>query len=386
LRADEDPRNVPSRLICTGIEPKIDLRSRQAAREDDMAEIDARDTPERRAFYEKVGKQSMTPLWTVMSGLITPEPKSRCRPHGWKFADIRAAMLEAGALITAKEAERRVLILENPGLRGESRTTTALFAGVQLVLPGEVAPAHRHTQSALRFVLEGSGAYTAVNGEKTVMRPGDFVITPQLAWHDHGNETDEPMFWLDGLDIPIVTLLDASFAEGLGADMQPVTRQTGQSYAEFGHNLMPVDAPRGIVSPIFNYPYEHARNTLETMRKTSAPDPCLGWKLRYTNPLDGGWAMPSIGTCIQALPNGKTMPYRSTDGTIFTAVEGRGRTRVGEEVIAWGPKDIFVVPSWWTVVHEVDEDAVLFAFSDRPVQEKLGLWRERRGLGNAGLP
>jgi gentisate 1,2-dioxygenase len=351
-----------------------------------MAHIEAKDTPERRAFYEKIGKKNMTPLWTVMSGLITPEPKSKCRPFGWSFADIRAAMMEAGALITAKEAERRVLILENPGLRGESKTTTSLYAGVQLVLPGEVAPAHRHTQSALRFVLEGSGAYTAVNGEKTIMRPGDFVITPQLAWHDHGNETGEPMFWLDGLDIPIVTLLDTSFAEGLGADMQTVTRETGQSYAEFGHNLMPIDAARGgIVSPIFNYPYEHARSTLAMMQKAHPADPCFGWKLRYTNPLDGGWAMPSIGTCIQLLPKGSTALYRSTDATIFTVVEGKGRTRVGDEVITWGPKDIFVVPSWWNVVHEVEEEAVIFSFSDRPVQEKLGLWRERRDANNGGL-
>ena len=125
------------------------------------------------------------------------------------------AMLEAGSLITAKEAERRVLVLENPGLRGQSKVTTDLYAGVQLVLPGEVAPAHRHTQSALRFVLEGGGAYTSVNGERTIMHEGDFIITPPMTWHDHGNESDQPIFWLDGLDIPVVQLLDASFAEHL---------------------------------------------------------------------------------------------------------------------------------------------------------------------------
>ena len=196
----------------------------------------------------------------------------------------------------------------------------------------------------------------------------------------------QPMFWLDGLDIPIVTLLDTSFAEGLGADMQAVTRQTGQSYAEFGHNLMPVDAQRGsIVSPIFNYPFEHVRSTLDMMKKAKPADPCFGWKLRYTNPLDGGWAMPTIGTCMQLLPKGVTEPYRSTDATVFTVVEGRGRTRVGDEVISWGPRDIFVVPSWWNVVHEVEEEAVIFSFSDRPVQEKLGLWRERRGPNSGGI-
>jgi gentisate 1,2-dioxygenase len=129
----------------------------------------ATDTPERRAFYEKIGRQNLTPLWLSLAELVTSEPRSPCRPASWRFADIRAAMMEAGGLISAKEAERRVLVLENPGLRGQSKITTDLYAGVQLVLPGEVAPAHRHTQSALRFVLEGSGAHTSVNGERTIM-------------------------------------------------------------------------------------------------------------------------------------------------------------------------------------------------------------------------
>jgi gentisate 1,2-dioxygenase len=133
----------------------------------------ATDTPERIAFYAKIGGQNMAPLWTSLADLVTPEPRSPCRPASWRFADIRAAMMEAGGLITAKEAERRVLVLENPGLRGQSKITTDLYAGVQLVLPGEVAPAHRHTQTALRFVLEGDGAYTAVNGERTIMHEGD---------------------------------------------------------------------------------------------------------------------------------------------------------------------------------------------------------------------
>jgi len=140
------------------------------------------DTLERRAFYEKIDKKNLTALWLSLADLVTPEPRSACRPASWRFDDIRAYMLEAGDLITAKEAERRVLVLENPGLRGQSKITTDLYAGVQLVMPGEIAPAHRHTQSALRFILEGEGAYTAVNGERTIMHEGDFIITPPWAW------------------------------------------------------------------------------------------------------------------------------------------------------------------------------------------------------------
>ncbi len=158
--------------------------------QNDTAVAPVADTPERQAFYNRINQENLAPLWKSLANLVTPEPISPCQPASWRFEAIRAAMMEAGSLITAKEAERRVLVLENPGLRGQSKITTSLYAGVQLVLPGEVAPAHRHTQTALRFVLEGSGAYTAVNGERTIMNEGDFIIPLPMAWHDHGNPGD----------------------------------------------------------------------------------------------------------------------------------------------------------------------------------------------------
>ena len=339
------------------------------------------ETPERLAFYERIGQKHMTPLWTSLSRLVTPEPVSGCRPAAWAFAEIRAAMIEAGGLITAKEAERRVLVLENPGLRGQSKITTDLYAGVQLVLPGEVAPAHRHTQSALRFVLEGDGAHTTVNGERTPMRYGDFIITPPMAWHDHGNETEQPMFWLDGLDIPIVQFLDASFSEHHDEDEQPIARPVGDSQARFGSNLLPVDQrPAAGASPVFSYPYAPTREALAQLARTNAWDPCHGLKMRYSNPVTGGYPMTTIAAFIQLLPKGfRTARHRSTDATIFVAVEGRGRTRIGADfVVEWQPRDIFVVPSWKHVVHEAADEAVLFSFSDRPVQEALQLFREER--------
>ena len=339
-------------------------------------------TPEREAFYQKIDGENLSALWNVMGDLITPEPKSACRPHLWKFDTIRDYMTEAGKLITAKEAERRVLVLENPGLRGQSKITTSLFAGVQMVVPGDVAPAHRHSQSALRFVLEGKGAHTSVDGERTMMAPGDFIITPFMAWHDHGNDTDEPMFWLDGLDIPIIQLLDASFIERFEEEVQPIAKPIGDSSARYGANLLPIDY-RGssATSPIFNYPYERTREALHRLSRANDCDPCHGIKMRYTNPANGDHAMPTIGTYIQLLPKAfKTSRYRSTDATVFVAMEGRGQTRVGEERLEWGPKDVFVVPSWAPIVHEALEgECVLFSFSDRPVQEKIGVWREDRG-------
>lgn len=340
------------------------------------------ETPERRAFYERLGPEGLAALWTRFPELVSREPKSPIRPHLWRYDAVRALLLEAGGLITAKEAERRVLILENPGLPGQSRITRSLYAGLQLVLPGEVAPAHRHTQTALRFVMEGEGAHTAVDGEKTVMRPGDFVITPNWAWHDHGNDSDRPMIWLDGLDIPLVQFLDASFAEGYGADAFPRGRPAGDNLARFGQGLLPVDweAGRTRTSPVFSYPYARSRETLERLRAAGEWDACHGIKLRYVNPATGGWAMPTMAACLQLQPKGfETAPYRSTDATVFTATEGRGRSFVGEAALEWGPRDVFVVPSWAPVRHEALDDAVLFSFSDRPVQEALGLWREDRG-------
>lgn len=344
-------------------------------------EPQAAETAERQAFYAKISGQNLAPLWTSLANLVTPEPRSPCEPAAWRFADIRAAMMEAGRLITTKEAERRVLVLENPGLRGQSRVTNDLYAGVQLVLPGEVAPAHRHTQCALRFVLEGEGAHTVVEGERTVMHEGDFVITPPMCWHDHGNESDRPMFWLDGLDIPLVQLLDASFAEPLGEDRQPMLRPAGDSTARYGASLLPVDyRRRGTCSPLFNYPYARTREALDALTRHDDWDPCHGIKMRYANPETGGYAMATIGAFIQLLPEGfRTQAYRSTDATVFVPIEGQGRSHIGSKVVEWGPRDVFVVPSWHRVSHEADRASVLFSFSSRPVQEALGLFREDRG-------
>ena len=270
-------------------------------------------------------------------------------PAKWDYDDVvRPFLMQAGGLITAKEAERRVLILENPGLRGQTSITHSLFAGLQLIMPGEVAPAHRHSQSALRFIIEGHGAYTAVEGERTMMEPGDFVITPSWTWHDHGNDTDQPMVWLDGLDIPIVRLFDASFAEPANADSQTVTRPEGDSLARYGANMLPVDwHPTVKSSPVFNYPYARSREALATLARNGDPDACHGHKLRYVNPASGESAMPTIGAFMQLLPAGfATAPYRSTDGTVFVAVEGEGETVIGDTTFRWKPRDIFVVPSW----------------------------------------
>jgi gentisate 1,2-dioxygenase len=337
---------------------------------------------DRQAFYDQISPHSLAPLWERLHMLVTRQPATPAQPGYWNYDQVvRPHLMRAGSLITAREAERRVLMLENPGMPGQACITHSLFAGLQLIMPGEVAPAHRHAQSALRFIIEGRGAYTAVEGERAMMEPGDFIITPGWTWHDHGNETGEPVVWLDGLDVPLVRLLDASFAEPANTESQTVTRPVGDSHARFGSNMVPVDwKPERASSPVFAYPYGRSREALATMARNAAPDACHGYKLRYINPASGGSPMPTIGAFMALLPAGfGTAPYRSTDGTVYTVVEGTGETVIGDTVFRWKPRDIFVVPAWAWHRHRADKEAVLFSFSDRPVQDVLSLWREERG-------
>jgi gentisate 1,2-dioxygenase len=214
------------------------------------------------------------------------------------------------------------------------------------------------------------------------MRPGDFIITPSWTWHDHGHPGSEPVVWMDGLDIRIVQAFGAQFQEVYPEETQPVLRREGASAARFGANLAPLGAaaPFGKASPIFNYPYERSRESLAALAKDGAPDPCHGWKMRFVNPMTGGHAMPTIAAFIQLLPRDfRSQPYRSTDGTVFSVVEGRGSVSIGAQRFDFEPKDIFVVPSWFPCHIETQSECVLFSFSDRPGQDALGLWREKRG-------
>jgi gentisate 1,2-dioxygenase len=320
----------------------------------------------------------MGPLWEVFKKRFPPKPSPQMVAVLWRFDEARPLLMEAGRLLTPEEAERRVLVLENPGLPGTTQATNSLYAGLQLLLPGEKARAHRHAASAIRFVIEGSGAYTAVEGERTTMRPGDFILTPSWTWHDHGNPGNEATIWLDGLDMPLVNLMDTAFGEHFPAEVQPPVVPEGDALARYGASMLPVDfAPTRLSSPLFTYPYSRTRETLDQMFRNGPVHPGHGVKVRFTNPATGGYPMPTLGAFMQLLPKGfRGDAYRQTDATVFCAVEGRGRTRVGDVTLDWQAKDVFAVPSWVPIAHEAQEEAVLFSMSDRPVQQVFGLWRE----------
>jgi len=337
----------------------------------------------REAYYERISKFDMAPLWKVMKNIVTKEPVTRCVPVVWHYNDVKSLVMESGGLISAEEAQRRVLVLENPALRGESRATNTLFAGIQMILPGEVAPAHRHVSSAIRFVLDGEGAYTAVEGEKAFMSPGDFVITANWAPHDHGNPSKKPMLWLDVLDFPAVNFFEASFADYFDHKMQNTTRQDGDSLAFYGSGVLPDGAPVNLNrSPVINYTYARTRPVIERLKKAGDIDKSHGARVRYANPINGGPVLPTMGANLALLPKGfKGEKYRATDGTIFVCTEGSGTTKVEDQVLEWSVNDVFVVPPWKRYAHSVSKEAVLFSISDRPAQEALGIWREDRKPG-----
>lgn len=333
---------------------------------------------QRRAYYERLAARNSKPLWEVLGSLITPAPVDRTQPVLWRYAEMRPLLSEAARLITAEEAERRVLVFENPGLPGSSQITQTLYAGLQLIAPGEVAPSHRHMAAALRYVVEGEGAYTAVDGERTWMRRGDFILTPSWEWHDHGNAGNAEVIWLDGLDIPIANFFCTSFAERDPQPVHPLSRQEGDALHRYGMGLLPLEhEPRSLSAPVFVYPFERSHGALEHLSRSGQINPWHGVKLQYANPSNGGSPMPTISAFLQALPAGfKGRRYRSTDATVFCVNSGSGRSFIGDTALNWTRNDVFVAPSWKTVRHEAEEPSILFSFSDRVAQKALGLWRD----------
>ena len=335
------------------------------------------------AFRGELAGNHLQPLWDIMRRLAAKEPAQGGVPVRWTWADLRAHVMRAGDLVTAEEAERRVLVLENPAFPGEGRITSSLYSGVQLIMPGETAPSHRHTASALRLIIEGEGAFTTVAGERILMSPGDFIVTPSGSFHDHGNDTDSPVMWLDGLDVFVVNLLNAPFGEDHPQQRQPVTRPLGDSLARYGAGLVPHGhIHRDGETGTFWWPFAKTRPALAALHAAGSFDPALGVRMNFIDPSTGNSPIRTMTASMSLFPAGfRGEAYRSVAGAVWSVVEGNGRVRIGDQIFELGSHDIVAVPGWsWHEV-EADEDMILFGFSDEVLQRHLGFWREERRTG-----
>lgn len=334
------------------------------------------------SYYESLGEFALKPLWRHPD-LLPDEPRSRAVPYVWRYAELRELLMDAGELISAEQAERRVLMLMNPGLDGRAAATTNLYAGLQLVLPGEIAPAHRHTSSALRFIVEGVGGHTVVDNERIDMNPGDLVLTPNWTWHDHRNFSAEPIVWLDGLDLPIVNALEANFFERSSAKVQPLDKPDDASHRMYAAGrLNPAWESWGSAySPVFKYPWTESERGLRDLSSSVDGSRTDGIILEYTNPRTGGPVLPTLACYLQALAPGQhTEAHRHTSSAIYHVVDGHGSSIVDGQELAWEARDTFALPGW--AVHEhvngsSDSLAILFSFTDEPAFRALGCYRER---------
>ncbi|GCD91106.1 cupin domain-containing protein [Nocardioides sp. LS1] len=332
--------------------------------------------------YTRLAAEGAAPLWRYYGSLFLPEPKPTAVPIVWHYKALREVAMHFAESLSIEDAARRVLMLVNPGLQDPPATVNTLFSGIQILLPGEQAPAHRHTANAFRFVIEGSGVYTTVDGERLYMNPGDLLLTAGWKWHDHFHPGDNPMLWLDGLDYPLVNLLEAGFYEQ-GADrFQKSVVPDGISTRQFIHGrLNPVWLnSQERHSPLGSYPWVETERALAAIGDDADGCEHDGVSLEYTNPLDGGSVLPTIGCRVQRLrPGFVGRPRRQTSSVICHVVRGSGSTEVGGKTLEWQEKDVFVIPGWLAYQHRNgsrDEDAVLFTSSNEPVMKALNLYRE----------
>lgn len=360
-------------------------------RESVVGRADVEDTPELVAYYRELDALQTGALWTVANKIEPWEPKSDSVPVLWRYRDLRSHVLKSVDLVTPEKAGRRVIYLNNPGRRDVSAAVGWLYSGLQVMHPGELASSHRHSSSALRFIMEGRGAYTIVDGHKMPLEANDFVLTPNGTWHEHGVEADGlPCIWQDGLDIPLVNALEAGFYQVHPDLQQAVGFPVDDTTAMWGAaGLRPQNMTwQRAYSPLFKYQWAPTYEALERYARCAPENPFDGFLMHYTNPVDGGHVMSTIGASMQMLrPGFVGKAHRHTGSFIYQVAKGKGHSIIGGRRFDWQERDIFCLPSWAWHEHVNDsatEDACLFCFNDLPVMEKLRLYREEALADNAG--
>ena len=336
------------------------------------------------AYYGRVAAGKLFPLWKMPPQ--QSEPKPRAVPYVWRWDSVVDLLDEAGRMnhTIDQGGERRALIMINPGFEGPfAGTTPSIAAAMQMIKPGEVANAHRHSMAAIRFILRGSGATTVVNGEKVTMEEGDLVLTPQMVWHDHTNPMAQDLYWLDALDAPLVFHLNANFYNFYYEDVQPETVPENHTADTLGRGLLRnqyAPSRERSLSLIYKWKDAHAALQSATDSETSPFD---GIIFEYTNPLDAGHTLPAMSCFIQRLrPGEHTEAHRHTASVVYHAFQGQGSTVINSQRLDWARGDTFVLPSWAWHEHvnaSESEEAVLFSVSDLPVIEAMDLYKVEEG-------
>ena len=365
-----------------------------AYNDDILGRARVKDSAELEAYYARLAGLEAGALWTVANRIEPWYPQPVSVPVLWSYAKLRPLVLEALDLVTGDDAGRRVVALYNPGRRDVAAAVGLLYTGLQVMGPGESMTAHRHQAAALRFVLEGTGAWTIVDGQKLKVGPRDFAITPNWTWHEHGNEgldPDGPVIWQDGLDIPLVNALDAPFYEvhpDVYQRQQGVANSSLLTYGAgqlrpFGGGVWPKNH-----SPLLAYPWEPTYAALCNAAKATDGSPYDGVIMEYSNPLTGGSVMPTMSAHMQLLrPGEATLAHRQVGSKVYTAAKGAGTSVVAGRRFDWTEGDIFAVPSWAWHEHanaSATDDACLFSFNDFPVMRALGFFREEAYADNDG--
>lgn len=356
-------------------------------REEVLGRANVTDTPELVAYYKRLESLGTGALWTVANKIEPWEPVTTSVPMLWRYRDLRDDVMRALELVTPEQAGRRVVYLENKGRADVVAAVGWLYSGLQVMAPGECASSHRHSASALRFIIEGSGAFTNVDGHRITLGVNDFVLTPNGTWHEHGVSEDGTVcIWQDGLDIPLMNALEANFYEVHPDLNQAISFPVDDSTATWrGAGLRPA----GVVwhkpySPLLKYEWAPTYEALTHYAKVTDGSPYDGVLMDYVNPNTGGPVMQTIGASMQLLrPGERTKAHRQIGSFVYQCAKGSGYSIINGRRFDWQERDIFVVPTWMYHEHANGsdrEDACLFCFHDLPVMRALGLYREE-GLG-----
>lgn len=348
-------------------------------------------TPELARYYEELEASGAGALWTVANKIEPWEPQSSSVPFLWRYSELRHKVLKSLDLVTPEKAGRRVIYLANPGRRDVVAAVGWLYSGLQVMRPGEAASAHIHTASALRFIIEGKGAYTVVDGHKMTLGANDFVLTPNGTWHEHAVAEDgTDCIWQDGLDIPLTNALEANSYAVHKSLSQAITHPVDDPTSIWA---APGMLPHGqswshAYSPLFKYEWNVAYDALNRLAKASDGSPYDGIIMKYVNPVTGGHVMQTMGASMQMLrPGEHTKAHRHTGSFLYHCCKGSGYSIINGRRFDWKEHDIFCVPSWAWHEHanaSDSEDACLFCFNDLPVMEKLGFAREQAFGENDG--